>query len=308
MGYKNFLTENVVLVSPKRDERPTNFKKMKHKKSEDTSNCSFCICNSHTLTKPLYESDDKSCRIVLNKYPFCIGENCTNEVVIDTLDHSKMFHETDLSQMISVIKGLIAREKIHFENENVKTVAIFKNEGQDAGMSLEHSHTQIAVIDFVPPRIENISNNFTKYKIENKDNNCYICSLKENIDKFTFYENDSFFACTRFDTVMQNTIDIIPKRHLNKLSDFTDCEISDYCKCLKEVTCKVLTLFDNPSFNVLYNSSPRIDDKFNDDFHFFVQIIPRYGQFAGFELLTNCFVTSSSPFELAEMLKNIKLI
>lgn len=306
MGYKNFLTENIVLVSPKRDKRPTNFKKVKHEKSKNRADCSFCIENRHTVTEPLYESDDKNCRIILNKYPFCIGDNQTNEVVIDSLDHFKMFHENEVLEMASVIKGIIVREKIHFENENVKCVAVFKNEGQDAGMSLEHSHSQIAVLDFVPPRIKNISDNFTKYKNENAK--CYICSLKENVDKFTFYENDSFFACTRLDTVMQNTIDIIPKRHLNKLSDFTDCEILDYCKCLKEVTDKMLTLFDNPSFNVIYNSSPRLDDKFNDDFHFFVQIIPRFGQFAGFELLTNCFVTSSSPFELAKMLKNVKLI
>ncbi len=297
---KNYLTDEVVLLAPKRTDRPHDFKLRPIERFNDDSKCAFCEKNKELLAEILYESLDKNCLIVANKYP-AVANICSHEVIIDSKHHDVLFHENDLKVMESVIKGLIHREKIHFDNENIKCVQIFKNFGLYAGASLEHSHMQLIALDYIPFKLQVISSNMTKHFTQN--NSCYICSLKEDVDIFTFYENNYFKACTKLDTLMSYTVDILPKRHINTLSQMTDEEITGFCDSLKKSITAISNIIPNLNYNIIFNSSP-IDDRINEHYHFYVQIIPRIYGFAGFEIATSNYINSIDPKEYSNKLKN----
>lgn len=297
--YKNFLKGNTVFVATDRMGRPNDFKKEKNTRTIK-ENCAFCNNNIDSLTDILYQNENVL--ILKNKYPAVLMEHSSHEVIIDSREHLLSFHETDIQKMVDVLYGIIAREKEIFKDEKVKSFHVFKNEGVGAGTSIEHSHAQIVALPIVSDKTNQINSKFNEYYEKNKA--CYFCTLKENDDIFTFYENDSFKAFCKNDDVLSNTVTILPKRHINKFSDLTDDEITDFAKIIKIVTYAIGEVIDNFSFNMVYYVSPKIDGKFNDNFHFFLEIIPRHGNFGGFEFSTGAFVNSAISSDFSKKLKD----
>ncbi len=296
---KNFLTNEYVLIAPSRVNRPHDFKDVNFTHAE--VECPFCDYFESEIDGVLYESEDKTCLIVKNKYPAVDGIDSSHEVVIDGKDHEMSFHDINIEYMAKVFKGIIEREKILLSGEKIETVQVYKNNGAKAGASLMHSHMQIVALDYVPVRLQTISNNMSKYRTDS--GNCYICSLTEGEEIFTFHENETFRATTKFDTTMSNTVDIFPKRHIRNFSDFSDEDIIGLCDALKVSIKAISKAIDSVNYNILFYSSPMIKNKLNDDFHFYVQIVPRVYGFAGFELATGCFINSVDPKKYCEKLK-----
>lgn len=298
--YKNYLTNETVLIAPDRNNRPNDFIRVKQHNKTNAKNCPFCIENENEKLHILYENDKKTCRIIKNKYPFTKSGEMSHEVVIDSINHMDTFHKRPIEEMADVIYGIICREKVNYEKNDIKLVCIFKNEGIDAGTSLEHSHAQMISLSYIPDKFETIAKNMINFQKENKK--CYICSLEDEKDVFVFCENESFRSVTKNESF---AIDILPKRHIKTLSELSSKEILDFVSLLKTTISKLQKLFSECSFNILYYNSPKIDGDFIDEFHFYVQIVPRLNSFGGFELLTGDIASSYIAKDLAEKLKNI---
>ncbi len=298
---KNYLTKDIVLLAPKRLERSNDFKNNKIKSNCSEEDCVFCVQNRGSLENIVFESDDKKAVVIKNKYP-AITENIGfHEVIIDSLCHNVNFGFISQDDMKSVFYSIINRVEHFYKNEKVAYVQIFKNSGVHAGASKEHSHMQLMAVDYVPRKIETISRNMTKHK-DDKDN-CYLCTLIEGKQKFTVYENEYFSAVTMIDTLMSYTIDIIPKRHFNILSEMTLQEVKGLCDVIRVIFPSVDKIIDDLNYNILFYQSPRVNNELNKDFHCFIQIVPRIYGFAGFELSTNNYINSTEPRAYAKKLK-----
>lgn len=302
---KNYLTDEYVLIAPKRLGRPYDYKTSNKIEISSNKYCPFCEHNFQYLENILYKNESGSCMILKNKYPAVDGVNSSHEVVIDSKKHDISFSELDVDDMIEVIKAIIIRENHIYENENIKHIQIFKNSGYNAGASLQHSHMQIIALDYVPKKFVTISENMSKYK--HSTNECYICSLTEGEDVFTFYENEWVRAVAKHDTIMSQTVDIIPKRHFKSIVEMVDTDIKGICLAIKMTIYLMNKLIDNLNYNIVFYSSPKIDGQFNNDFHFFVQIVPRIFGFAGFEVGTGCFINSTIAKDYCEELKKISI-
>lgn len=298
---KNYLTEQVVLMAPDRLQRPNDYKK-NYSENEKIDNCPFCKNNRNELKKLLYKNENESCVIVKNKFPAIDTKDTSHEVIIDSNDHFKLFHNNDIDDMKSVFLGIKFREQELFLNQNVKYIQVFKNHGDLSGASLEHSHMQLICLDYVPKKMQIMSDNMTKYKKQN--NKCYICDLKEGEDIFTVYQNETFKVVVKSDSLMCYTLDILPKRHIRIFSDLTEAECADLSKCIKVSVNAINEVKKDFSYNMMFYTSPR-DNDVNDDYHMFVQIVPRLYKYAGFEISTNEFINSVDAKEYACNLKNI---
>jgi UDPglucose--hexose-1-phosphate uridylyltransferase len=134
--------ENWIILAPHRAKRPdVHGVAAKHV-------CPFCHGNESNDPEVYRiggeEGDDKwSVRVVKNKYPFAP----IHEVVIHTADHKQSISDISLEHVKLVIEAFVNRFNTHLKQG---TVCIFSNSGHDAGESISHSHSQIAV---VPPEI-----------------------------------------------------------------------------------------------------------------------------------------------------------
>ncbi|ELS31427.1 hypothetical protein FEV09_17345 [Pseudanabaena catenata USMAC16] len=61
---------------------------------------------------------------------------------------------------------------------------------------------------------------------------------------------------------------------------------------------------NNPAYNYIIRSSPT-DDKQSDYFHWYLAIVPRVSQVAGFELGSGMYINTAIPEDSAKFLREI---
>lgn len=101
-------------------------------------------------------------------------------------------------------------------------------------------------------------------------------------------------------------MDILPKKHISSLSEFTESELANFGIILRNAVKRLVTLLEGISYNVCLYSAPSSGEH-NKYFHFYAQIIPRIGYMAGFEFSTGCYINSVLPEDSAEKLRNINI-
>ena len=99
-------------------------------------------------------------------------------------------------------------------------------------------------------------------------------------------------------------MDLLAKRHISSLSQFTDKELLVFGIILRESVRRLVALRPGISYNVCLYSCPQ-GTECQEYFHFYAQIIPRIGHMAGFEFSTGCYINSVLPENGAEELRNI---
>ena len=297
-----FLTGEYVFFATDRAKRPHSFKR-DTVKTTPKEYCPFCPQNSYMTPEPVY--DDGLIKIVPNKYPFVHTNEDTygvHDVVIDTNIHDEKlidFTDEHIFKLMVVLKNRF----IQLEGDKKsKYVQIFKNQGMEAGASQSHSHWQIASLPVVPLKMEHLLQVLKGYYDEH--NECYFCNL--DFGTRIVEENESFRSYIPADGKFPYGMDILPKRHVSSIKEFTDKELTDYGIILRNSLKRLVALRPGIAYNLCLYSAPR-DEKCHDYFHFYTQIIPRIGHMAGFEFSTGCYINSVLPEVGAEGLRNTEI-
>ena len=98
---------------------------------------------------------------------------------------------------------------------------------------------------------------------------------------------------------------IFPKKHSASFGDISDEEIADLAYNLKTALSKIYHGLDNPDYNyVIRSESPK--ESGSEYFHWYLSIVPRVIQAAGFELGSGMYINTSLPEEIAEFLRKVK--
>ena len=297
-----FLTGEYVFYATDRAKRPHSFKKF-DVRTTPKQFCPFCLENAHMTPPLIYAEDDNSVRIVPNKYPFLANtaeHYGVHDVLIDTADHEErlsQFSDDHLHKLMRVIKQRFIQLE---SDEGSQYVQVFKNQGRDAGASQSHSHWQITSMCVVPLKMEHLCEVLGKYHKEHGV--CYYCNL--DFGTRIIEESDLFRVYMPADAKFAYEMDILPKRHIASIRDFTDEELRDFGILLKHSVTRLNKVYDGLCYNVCFYSAPK-SREFDDCFHFYAQIIPRIGHMAGFEFSTGCYINSILPEEGAKKLREV---
>lgn len=163
------LTTRTVFVAPGRARRPRELE-------GETVRCPFCAGNesltpAHVLRTPSSPAQPWRARIVPNQFPIVAHEAAdgiagahrigrprpavgVHEVVIESSSHVRSILAIDPADWRSVWELCRERLEMLAQREDLAWATIFKNAGRLAGASLEHVHSQLVAIDFIPPVIQ----------------------------------------------------------------------------------------------------------------------------------------------------------
>jgi UDPglucose--hexose-1-phosphate uridylyltransferase len=119
-------------------------------------------------------------------------------------------------------------------------------------------------------------------------------------------ENDDFIVYLPADGKFAYGMDILPKKHVSSISDFTDSELRNLGIALRNAVKRLVSVTPGVCYNVCFYSAPK-GYEYNKYFHFYAQIIPRIGHMAGFEFSTGCYINSVLPEDGAKILREIDL-
>jgi UDPglucose--hexose-1-phosphate uridylyltransferase len=131
--------------------------------------------------------------------------------------------------------------------DDIGYVQIFENRGAMMGASNPHPHGQIWASRSIPNEVVAELGGQREYFARN--GSVLLCEyqkMEEALGERVVARNESFVALVPFWAVWPFEVMVLPRRHVERLEDFTDMERSDFAAILRAVTSTYDQVFDTP--------------------------------------------------------------
>ena len=225
-----------------------------------------------------------------------------HEVIVESSCHDEHPATARVSQLVHVINAYLDRLAALSKKSYVKHVAIFRNQGHEAGASLSHPHSQIITTPVVPAILEEeleASKSFW-----NKNSECLFCDVlkKEASGPRFIWENSSFVVFAPWASVNPLEFWILPKRHQSNMLDISRKEVNDLAETMRVCLGGLSSLLNDPPYNFGFHTLLREDAQ--DCYHWHLEVYPRLAIWAGFEKSTGMFINTISPEDAAMELRS----
>ncbi|HXL01992.1 MAG TPA: galactose-1-phosphate uridylyltransferase [Candidatus Atribacteria bacterium] len=228
-----------------------------------------------------------------------------HEVIIETPDHYSDLVDLPLKQVEEVLWVYRERMRELGEDSRLRYCLIFKNQGEKAGASLPHAHSQLIATPVIPKKVQEELKGAREFYEE--EGNCFFCSLLEEERKRErlVWEEERFIAFVPYAARFPYETWIFPQRHCAFFSEIEEEEIRNLAYVLKGVLSAIKTLLHDPAFNFILHAAPysRSLENYADYYHWHMEILPSLGKMAGFEWGTGFYINSVIPEKAAKALR-----
>lgn len=204
-------------------------------------------------------------RVVVNKFPFAP----IHEIIIHSNDHHKNFDELNHARVEDIFKVYRSRFE---EHKDKGQVYIFHNQGKNAGESLPHPHTQLAV---VPNHVE-----------------LDIPALKLGSEEVK--ELSNFYIFCPDVSQWPDEVWVAPKREERSFDEATSDEIKEIAFIVSRLV-QIFTLRHGHEFPFNFYIYPGVG--------WYLRLIPRVKMIGGFEIGTGIYVNTQLPSETFGFIK-----
>jgi UDPglucose--hexose-1-phosphate uridylyltransferase len=315
-------TGRKVLIAEARALRPNDFVgDSKPHSPHSPSECPFCRGNEHQTPHELAVTNDApgewQVRVVPNKYPAVavnarglqspgvesLAPDGIHEVIIESPRHVCDWSELSVDQLALVLTMFRDRLRAAFDQPDIRYGLIFKNVGQTAGASLEHVHSQLIALPFVPDVMECEIRTSAEYQTEH--GGCLMCELLAAEIKHgerLVMENEHFAAVTAYAGRQPYESLIVPKSHISSFLEITDEVSRSLAEVLRDMVTRLGTVLSPLAYNLVLHTAP-LDGERSSAFHWHWELIPRSTSLAGFEWATGMHINSVSPERAALRLR-----
>jgi UDPglucose--hexose-1-phosphate uridylyltransferase len=323
----NPLTGRWVVQAPGRGRRPDDFDRASERampRPEHDPACPFCPGQENMLPaildeRSIGESPGWLVRAVPNKYPAFSGETAfqpspsgpyrsapasgRHEVIIVTPRHDQDLADLDQSHLELVLSTYVDRYQRLLAEGVIEWALLFHNQGEAAGTSLEHSHSQLVGLPWVPAGIRSRAERAKEYQA--RSGRCLVCDIVQyelaqgdrTIDSAgDFVPFVPFCASAPFETWL------VPRRHRPTFGRMGEPELSGLADCLGRTLRSLRAATGSAPFNLLLVSGPPASVNEDAD-HWLIRIVPRTTTIAGLEMGSDVLVNTSSPERDAEQLR-----
>jgi UDPglucose--hexose-1-phosphate uridylyltransferase len=262
-------------------------------------------------------------RVVPNKFPALMiegdldrrGEGVydlvngvgAHEVIIETPSHESNMGALGQKQFEEVLWAYRDRILDLKRDKRFRYVLIFKNQGSEAGATLEHTHSQLIALPIVPRTVTDElvgAQEYYKYK-----ERCIYCDIvRQEMEERVrvVSENDNFLVICPFASRFPYEAWILPKRHSPYFEHASKQEYVDLSISLRETLIRLNRTLNDPPFNYIIHSNP-FEDTEIDHYHWHIEIMPKLTQVAGFEWGSGFYINPMTPEEASLSLREIAI-
>ncbi len=226
-----------------------------------------------------------------------------HEVVIETPEHMMTMARMSDKQIEDVFWAFRDRFLDLKKDRRMKYIIVFKNHGEAAGATLEHTHSQLIAMPVVPRRvIEELE--LTRRYYEQKER-CVFCDImRQELDTGTrlVLETDHFVVICPYAARFPFELWVIPRRHL---SHFEDTDIPTFHNLgwtMSVVLRELDKVLEQPAYNFVIHTAP-LQEPPMPYYHWHLELTPRLTKTAGFERGTGFYINPTPPEEAAKFLR-----
>lgn len=315
-----------VIISTERGKRPSSFGTTEKKPTGGF--CPLCPGNEDKTPPEVFayrpygslpDTQGWSLRVVPNKFPALRIEGDldrraegiydkmngvgAHEVIVECPDHNQTLSSVSVPHFEKVLLTYRSRINELYKDKRFKYVFIFRNEGEAAGASLAHPHSQLIALPVVPKRLmeELIScKDYFNYK-----ERCIYCDIirqEKDQDVRIINENRDFISIAPFASRFPFETWILPKRHNSSFEETPELLYASLAEVFSDVLKRLDISLEHPPYNFMLHTSPG-NEKINDYYHWHFEIIPRLTRVAGFEWGSGFYINPTSPEDAAKFLR-----
>ncbi|MBN1947660.1 MAG: galactose-1-phosphate uridylyltransferase [Bradymonadales bacterium] len=327
----NIITNEWVIIAPRRAFRPQDFRRTDSPLVETPAyreDCPFCPGNEGHAPSEVYRLKAPGgagwqTRVVYNKYPalshdipypvrhnqglkYSVDGFGIHEVIVETPRHDMTLALLDTHEVEAVLATYRSRYRACCEDPRIAHIIIFKNHGERAGTSLVHPHSQLVATPVVSYQVADRLRTMEDH--QEQSGRCLACRmLAEEIEDGVriLQLTEHFVAFIPYAALSSFHLWIYPRKHRARFGDLTDEELEDLARTLRTILRKLHYGLNNPDFNYVIRSAPSHCDE--EDFHWYLSIVPRLSRAAGFELGSGMYINASLPEESAAFLRSVEL-
>ena len=315
-----------VIISTERSRRPSDFGPDPVKLKGGP--CVFCPGNEAKTPPEILASRSPgsvlngpgwSLRVVPNKFPALriegelapSGEGLydrmsgigAHEVIIETPDHHATLASLPASAVAEVFWAYRERVGDLQKDSRFEYVLIFKNHGEAAGASFEHSHSQLIATPIVPIMVEEeLAGSAHYFRLKERCVWCDIVRQERQGSGRVILEENGFIALAPFAPRFPFETWILPETHHSAYEEITREEANAMARVVGELLRRMNQVLLDPPFNFMLHTAP-LKDPAADHFHWHLEVIPKLTKVAGFEWGSGFFINPTPPEEAVRYLR-----
>ncbi|MEW6214130.1 MAG: galactose-1-phosphate uridylyltransferase [Nitrospirota bacterium] len=319
-----------VIISVERGKRPIDFISPSSQRKKGGF-CPFCPGNEYTTppeimafrdpgTKP--NSPGWRLRVMPNKFPALqiygdlnkTGEGIfdkmngigAHEVIVETPEHHLSLSTMPLKGVKDVLWAYYLRLSDLKNDKRFKYVMIYKNEGEAAGASLEHTHSQLIALPIIPKIVrEEIEASKQYYNLKERCIFCDLINQELKDGKRVIYENERYVALAPFASTAPFETWILPKAHESAFYP-PNKDFSGLADILQRILKQIDRILDTPPYNLVIHTSTFYDE-INEYYHWHIELMPKLTKIAGFEWGSGFYINPTPPEEAARFMREAKI-
>ncbi|KMP11931.1 galactose-1-phosphate uridylyltransferase [Candidatus Nitromaritima sp. SCGC AAA799-C22] len=327
---KDPILDRWVIISKERGERPQDFPP-----PDKLTGKGFCpFCAGHEKNTPpeilAYRSNGASAdtpgwtlRVVPNKYPALniegevsdlstglfsgISGIGSHEVIIECPDHQGELEHLPRDRVTDCFRAFKERLIALKKDSRIQYALIFKNHGEAAGATLEHTHCQLIALPILPELVADEIAGCERHFAANE--RCIYCDLIQQeitAKQRIVAQNERFVALCPYASRYPFEIWVLPHDHSTRFEETRDRELSDLSDLFKETLLRMRTALKEPPYNFVLHTSP-LNGDMEHQYHWHIEIMPKLTKLAGFEQGTGFYINPAPPEDAAEILRNLSI-
>lgn len=316
-----------VIISTERAKRPTDFRSQKA--TPRGGLCPFCPGQEDKTPPEILAYRDTgaantpgwSTRVVPNRFPALSiegkldrkGEGMfdrmngvgAHEVIIESPQHDMTFANLPEKQMEDALWAFRDRIVDLTKDQRLQYCLIFKNHGEPAGASLEHTHCQLIALPIVPRAVrQELKSAKDYYDYKERCVFCDVLNQELNDEVRIIDQTEHFVTLAPYAPRFPFETWILPRHHASNFEDSQRPEFADLARMLKSTFAKLEKALDAPPYNFVLHTAP-MRERNLPHFHWHMEVVPKLTSVGGFEWGSGFYINPTPPEEAAQFLRDI---
>jgi UDPglucose--hexose-1-phosphate uridylyltransferase len=328
---KDPITGRWVIIATDRAQRPSDFIR-ERVEIKGVRYCPFCPGNELKTPPEVLAFREHGgpnengwrVRVVPNKFPALRVEGDLNrqgeglydrmngvgahEVIIETPEHDMTLANLSEKRIEEVFWAFRERALDLKKDQRLRYILIFKNHGEMAGASLEHSHSQLIALPVVPKRVQEEIDGARRYH-DFKERCVYCDIIRQEAESGVrvVLETDHILALSPYAPRFPFETWVIPRRHESHFESTDAAVIQNLAWVLRMTLRKLDKVLEQPAYNTVIHTGPMQQGPM-PHYHWHIEIIPKLTKVAGFEWGSGFYINPTPPEESARYLREAGLL
>lgn len=323
---QDITTQDWVIIAPERGKRPQDRPPARGARPVVTYDASCPLCPGNEARTPPEVlripngSHDWAVRVIPNKFGVVTPEGTLqyrkdsplfptiagvgyHEVIVETPVHNGQFARMTDAEVEQVLWAYQARYQALRVDARVACILIFKNDGERAGTSLTHPHSQLVALPVVPIQMRQ------KVRVAQQHyhdtGRCLYCDLvhaEVDAQARLVLASEPFVVFHPFASHAPFETWIAPTQHQPSFGHASWADLAALARVLRQTLQALTDALETPDINIILHTAP-IAEETQPYYLWHLQIVPRGSVIAGFELGSGMAISTMPPEETAAIMR-----